>query len=597
MAGKIRLVKLAASITPAAKPSSVSSMRSDGWRTKSTSNAPAMFNATINTPATSPCATGCAGIQLSRSSTWESYTPRRAVGREIVYNSPVNRLLGIETEYGLYVEGRGVADQVMEAVGVLRSCPFPAVKGCWDYRLEDPRRDMRGFRVEHLAVDPHDAQIEREHPISLSEREVRCDHVLANGARLYNDHAHPEYATPECRRLMDLIAYDKAGERILLACAQAYQQRANATVKLYKNNTDYHGSSYGTHESYLLRRDIPFETLASTMTPFLTTRLIYAGAGKVGVENNPNPRVPYQISQRADFYMDTMNVETLYRRPIFNTRDEPHARMHDYRRLHVICGDANMSEYATALKVGATALVLELLESGWAANLIVVDPVAAAQRISRDPDGKWLVETDRGVMTAIEVQRLYLNAAAQQFAGRDAETDWVLREWETVLHLLETDPDALGDRLDWVAKRQLLSLFAETEGVSLDDPAMIALDLAYHDIDPAEGLYYALVEQGRMQTLVSPEAVEHAMHHPPRDTRAAIRALCVQRYPAQVESINWERIVLRNDDQTVRLDLSQLIGDTSDLNRRLTTAETITQFVDLLRAPHRASAPKQEESP
>jgi hypothetical protein len=200
-------------------------------------------------------------------------------------------------------------------------------------------------------------------------------------------------------------------------------------------------------------------------------------------------------------------------------------------------------------------------------------------------------------MTAIEVQRLYLNAAAQQFAGRDAETDWVLREWETVLHLLETDPDALGDRLDWVAKRQMLSLFAEAEGVSLDDPAMIALDLAYHDVDPAEGLYYALVEQGRMQTLVSPEAVEHAMHHPPRDTRAAIRALCVQRYPAQVESINWERIVLRNDDQTVRLDLSQLIGDTSDLNRRLTTAETITQFVDLLRAPHRASAPKQEESP
>jgi Pup amidohydrolase len=305
--------------------------------------------------------------------------------------------------------------------------------------------------------------------------------------------------------------------------------------------------------------------------------------------------VPYQISQRADFYMDTMNVETLYRRPIFNTRDEPHARMHDYRRLHVICGDANMSEYATALKVGATALVLELLESGWAANLIVVDPVATAQRISRDPDGKWLVETDRGVMTAIEVQRSYLDAAAQQFAGRDAETDWVLREWETVLHLLETDPDALGDRLDWVAKRQMLSLFAEAEGVSLDDPAMIALDLAYHDVDPAEGLYYALVEQGRMQTLVSPEAVEHAMHNPPRDTRAAIRALCVQRYASQVESINWERIVLRNDDQTVRLDLSQLVGDTSDLNRRLTTAETITQFVDLLRAPHRASAPKQEE--
>ncbi|MDW8106067.1 MAG: proteasome accessory factor PafA2 family protein [Armatimonadota bacterium] len=507
----------------------------------------------------------------------------------------MNRLVGIETEYGLYVEGRGVADQVMEAVQLLRSCPFPAVKDRWDYRLEDPRRDMRGFRVEQLAVDPHDAQIEREHPISLSEREVRSDHVLTNGARLYNDHAHPEYATPECRRLMDLIAHEKAGEHILLACARAYHQRTGAVVKLYKNNTDYHGSSYGTHESYLLTRDIPFETLASTMMPFLTTRQIFAGAGKAGVEVNPNPRVPYQISQRADFYMDTMNVETLYRRPIFNTRDEPHAKMRLYRRLHIICGDANMSEYATALKVGTTALVLDLLEAGWAADFFIVDPVRTAQSISRDPDGKWLVETDEGVISAIDVQRRYLHAAQQHFAGRDAETDWILQEWELVLNLLERDPELLGDRLDWIAKRQLLSLYAETEGIGLDDPMMVALDLAYHDIDPAEGLYYALVEQGRMQTLVSPEAIEHAMRQPPADTRAAIRGLCVQRYASHVESLNWERIILRNDEQTVRLDLSQMVGNTSDLNRRLTAASTITEFVQLLQSPRRASETKKEE--
>lgn len=508
----------------------------------------------------------------------------------------MNRLLGIETEYGLYVEGRGVADQILESVNLLRCCPFPAVKGAWDYRLEDPRRDMRGFRVEQLAVDPHDAQIEREHPISLSERETRSDHVLTNGARLYNDHAHPEYATPECRRLMDLIAQDKAGERILLACAQAYQRQSGATVKLYKNNTDYHGSSYGTHESYLLLRSVNFDTLASTMTPFLTTRMIYAGAGKTGVEVNPNPRVPYQISQRADFYMDTMNVETLYRRPIFNTRDEPHARLRDYRRLHVICGDANMSEYATALKVGTTALVLDLLEDGWAANFFIIDPVKTAQSISRDPDGKWLVETDDGVMSAIDIQRRYLQAAQERYTGRDAETDWILREWETVLNLLETDPELLGNRLDWVAKRQLLSLFAESEGVPLDDPAMIALDLAYHDIDPVEGLYYALVEQGRMQTLVSREEVDYAMQNPPTDTRAAIRGLCVQRYTPQVESLNWERIILRNEEQTVRLDLSQLTGDTRDLNRRLTAASTITEFVQLLQSPRRASKTDEEES-
>ena len=158
-----------------------------------------------------------------------------------------------------------------------------------------------------------------------------------------------------------------------------------------------------------------------------------------------------------------------------------------------------------------------------------------------------------------------------------------------------SDPELLGDRIDWIAKRQLLSLFAESEGVALDDPAMIALDLAYHDIDPLEGLYYALVEQGRMQTLVSPEAVQHAVEHPPADTRAAIRGLCVQRYPKQVESINWERILLRNDEQSVRLDLSQLTGDLRDLNRRLTAATDITEFVNLLQSPRRASEPHKEE--
>ncbi len=498
------------------------------------------------------------------------------------YNKPVNRLVGIETEYGLYVEGRSVSDQVMDAVAFLRSCPFPAVKH-WDYRLEDPRRDMRGFRVDHLTVDPNDAQIEREHPVSLSEREVRSDHVLPNGARFYNDHAHPEYATPECRRLLDLIAYDKAGERIVQACAEAFANRTRYAVRLYKNNTDLHGSSYGCHESYLLQREVSFDLLAMTMVPFLTTRLLYAGAGKAGVEVNPHPRVPYQISQRADFYMDIMNVETLYRRPIFNTRDEPHAKMRHYRRLHVICGDANMSEYATALKVGTTALVLDLLEDGWYNTTVLRDPVRIAQSLSRDPDGKWLVDTDTGVVSAIDIQRQYLHEAQKRFVGRDAETDWLLNEWQTVLDTLETEPEQLADRLDWVAKRQLLNLYVESEGLSWDDPVIQALDLAYHHIDPAEGLYYALVEQAQMQTLVSENAIAVAMEQPPQDTRACIRGLCVQRFASQVETLNWERIILRNDDQTVRLDLSRLVeGDLRPLCLRLTEAPDLTTFVKLI---------------
>jgi len=338
-------------------------------------------------------------------------------------------------------------------MGVVRPCPCRSVR-CWEYRLDDPRRDMRGFRVEHLEVDPHDAQIEREHPLPISEREARSDHALGNGARLYNDHAHPEYATPECQRLLELVAHDKAGEQIVLTCAQAYAQRTGNKVTLYKNNTDHHGSSYGCHESYSLTRQIPFETLAGNLLPFLVTRMLFAGAGKVGVEGEPNPRVPFQLSQRADFYMDIMNVETLYRRPIFNTRDEPHATMRRYRRLHVICGDANMSEYATALKVGTTALVLDLTETGWFAPFSIPNPVREAQRLSRDPDMKWLIETDAGTLSAIDIQRAYWQAAHEQFAGRDAETDWLLHEWQTVLDVLESDPDLLADRLGWGAKRQ-----------------------------------------------------------------------------------------------------------------------------------------------
>lgn len=499
----------------------------------------------------------------------------------MVYNIPVHRLIGIETEYGLYVEGRNVSDQMGDAVNFLRSCPFPAVRK-WDYRLEDPRRDMRGFRVEQLTVDPHDAQIERAHPLPISEQEARADHVLTNGARFYNDHAHPEYATPECLRLLDLIAHDKAGERILLATTRAFHQKTGLTAHLYKNNSDHHGSSYGCHESYLLKREVPFDALALAMVPFLTTRLLYAGAGKVGVEVNPHPAVPYQISQRADFYMEVMNVETLYKRPIFNTRDEPHALPKNYRRLHIICGDANMSEYATALKVGTTALVLDLVEADWLPDVVLPDPVRTAQRLSRDPDGKWLIETDAGIISAIDVQRHYLQSTQNYFAGRDAETDWILKEWETVLNALEDEPETLADRLDWIAKRQLLQLYLESEGFTWDNPALFALDLAYHDIDPERGLYHALIEQGAMRTLVSEEAIEQAIRKPPEDTRAWIRGLCVERFAEQIESLNWEQIVLRSEAQSVRLHLSRLVGNLKPINRRLTEVGTITEFVQTI---------------
>lgn len=500
-----------------------------------------------------------------------------------MYNRSVNRIAGIETEYGLYVEQKGIADQVLEATALIRSCPFPAVRS-WDYRMEDPRRDMRGFRVDHLEVDPQDAQIERDSPVQMSDREIKSDHVLQNGARLYNDHAHPEYATPECRRLLDLIAHDKAGERIVLACARAYQQATGYQPTLYKNNTDHHGSSYGCHESYTFPRETPFETLSRTMIPFLVTRILYSGAGKVGVEND-SARVPYQLSQRADFFMDEINVETLYRRPLFNTRDEPHAQRNRFRRVHVIAGDANLSEYTTALKIGTTALALDLIESGWTIPFTIQEPVRAIKRLSRDIKWQWIVETDQTTtMPAIDFQRLYLKAAQERFTGRDAETDWLLGEWETVLDDLETDPNRLSDRVDWVAKQHLLEMYIDSENLSWDDPALFALDLEYHNIDPDEGLYYALQSQHQMRRLISEEHIERAISHPPEDTRAFIRGLCVQKYPRFVESLNWERISLRDENQSVKLDLSGLVsGNLEVLNRRLAEAESLTAFTRLMK--------------
>src|SRR5579871_4442605 len=297
----------------------------------------------------------------------------------------MSRLFGIETEYGIVVDGLGANDWINESIALVRSHAGPTLSG-WNYRGEDPRRDMRGFTVQHLSTNPDDAQFDAPGAARMSQEEERSDRVLANGARLYNDHGHPEYATPECRRLRDLVAHDKAGERIVFDAAQRRAEQREQRVTLYKNNTDFHGASYGTHEGYLMRRDTPTETLIQALLPFFATRQIYAGAGKCGIENDhaAAAATTFQLSQRADYFSVEASVDTLHNRPLVNTRDEPHATPRRYRRLHVICWDANMCEYATALKVGTTSLVLKLLEEGLTPPIKLSDPVRAVKQVSRD---------------------------------------------------------------------------------------------------------------------------------------------------------------------------------------------------------------------
>lgn len=499
----------------------------------------------------------------------------------------MDRIIGIETEYGIVVEGLGANDWIAESISVVRSCPVASVGG-WNYRGEDPRKDMRGFTVNQLSTNPDDAQFDPPGTPTRTREEERSDRVLVNGARFYNDHGHPEYATPECHSLRDLVAHDRAGERIVLGAAKSHSQKCGKAVSIYKNNTDFHGASYGTHEGYLMRRDVPTDVLIQSLLPFFATRQIYAGAGKVGTENESTSRhVPYQISQRGDFFSVEASVDTLHNRPLVNTRDEPHATPRHYRRLHVICGDANMSEYATALKVGTTALVLRLLEAGLRPPIRLAKPIEAVKQVSRDLTLKKTLECQSSPpLTPIEVQWHYQQEAQKQFLGQDEETDWILQEWGVVLEALENDPFSLADRLDWVAKYQLLHEFRETEGLDWQDPYLQSLDLAYHDVDPEMGLYYGLEQAGAMRRIVTEAHILASMSCPPSDTRAFLRGQFVAKFPKAVRSIGWNGVAFQHKEEDYLFDMNPLVEkNVTLLNEEMASAETLDAVIQMIERP------------
>ncbi len=477
----------------------------------------------------------------------------------------MNRIFGIETEYGITLEGAVHVDTVKESIELIRSFRAEDWYPAWDYSLEDPYQDARGFRAKQLHEHPDEKMFQKkDRNRNLSHAEIKSDLILSNGARLYNDHAHPEYSTPECSRLIELIAYDKAGERILLQCAHRRSEALEGqSVLLYKNNTDFHGHSYGCHDNYLMRRDVPFDYIQASLIPFFVTRQIFAGAGKVGIENESGLQRAgwFQLAQRSDFFAVEASVDTMSKRPIINTRDEPHADPKQYRRLHGIVGDANMSEYATALKVGTTALVLDLIEMRLIGDGVAIrNPVEAIRLISHDPRYEWLVERESGgTISAIDIQRHYLDLARHYFHGRDSDTAWTLDAWESTLDQLGRDPLALADRLDWVAKRWLLETFIEEENAEWDDPWIQSLDLEYHNIDPDSGLFYELQRITPMQRLVSDEDIEQAITLPPRTTRAYFRGRVVDRFRSDIESIQWDNVRFKLDGRTPSIDLKHLI--------------------------------------
>ncbi len=464
----------------------------------------------------------------------------------------MKRVFGIETEYGITVDGLEGLDVVRESIEIVRSYTEHGASMKWDYQLEDPHQDARGFRAKELLQDTDEAayfELDRARPLSFEE--IKSDLVLSNGARFYNDHAHPEYSTPECTTLAELVAQDKAGERILAECAKRRNTHlpAGCEARLYKNNTDFVGHSYGCHDNYLMRRDVPWERLVREVVPFLVTRQIFAGAGKMGVEGEDAAGQPgvFQIAQRSDFFTVLCSIDTMNRRPLVNTRDEPHADAELYRRFHVIIGDANMSQFATALKIGTTALVLDLIEQGKAPVLEFANPIEATKAISRDESCAWLVELRDGrKIPAIDVQRRYLGAAREHCAA-DAETTWLLREWEAVLDDLAADFWRCRDRLDWVAKKFLLTTFQESEKLAWTDPWLQSIDLEYHNVSLENGLYYELMREGQMRRIVSEDDIRRAIFYPPETTRAFFRGRAVARFNREIETIQWDEIAFASN--------------------------------------------------
>lgn len=484
-------------------------------------------------------------------------------------------LAGIETEYGLLIGGRGAEEQVDDAMALVRGYPGECHIG-WDYRYESPRADLRGFRLSQLAFDPEDAKFDAGRTYGQAH-EVRSDRVLPNGARFYNDHGHPEYSTPECWSIFELANHDCAGQRVVHRAAQALASREGLEVKTYKNNTDFHGASYGTHEGYLAPREIGFDRLYQDLMPMMIVRQVLVGAGKVGSENSKS--TGYQLSQRADFLTEKANAETLYRRPIFNTRDEPHADHEKWIRLHVICGDANMIAEATARKVGLMKLALALSEIDEAPLWRFKDPVRTFGEISRDQSFNFRIELEqRSWTTAQEVFESYF-AAAEKCLDVDREMRWVIDTSRELLTDLHTNFDRFRRHVDWAAKKHMLTQFVEEEGLDWSDPHLRAFDLEYHNSDPEESLHAALAQMDEVEADPDPAEQLACLEGVNEPTRAFARGLAISRFNSLLLGVCWRTLTFNVDGSPIEVDLPP----NAEYPPQLRTAEDVGTFISILR--------------
>src|SRR5215470_1578687 len=457
------------------------------------------------------------------------------------------RVMGIETEYGVSAPGNPTANAMLLSSQVVNAYAAPqgtrAGRARWDYEDEAPLRDARGWELSRDLADGSQLTDVPDDP-------GLANVILSNGARLYVDHAHPEYSSPEVTTPRDAVLWDKAGERVMLEAVRRIARTPGlAPVNLYKNNTDNKGASYGTHENYLMRRETPFSDIVRHLTPFFVSRQVFCGAGRVGTGQDGSG-AGFQLTQRADFFEVEVGLETTLKRPIINTRDEPHASADKYRRLHVIIGDATQCEVATFLKLGTTAIVLHLIEErGFTRDLGVDRPVAALHAVSHDPTLRRMITLRDGTkLTAVQLQWLFHEQAHKFITDRygddtDEQTVEVLRRWEDVLSRLETDPSSCARELDWVAKLRLLEGFRDRERLDWSAARLQLIDLQWADVRPEKGLYHRLLARGQVERLLADEEIERAVHEPPDDTRAYFRGRCLSRYGEHVAAASWDSVI------------------------------------------------------
>jgi len=449
------------------------------------------------------------------------------------------KVCGIETEYGIVV--RGADNNPVSASSLLINAYLAETARMarigWDFEDEQPSNDARGFSMEHSMAPEVETTL--------------VNAVLTNGARFYVDHAHPEISIPEVRNAREALVWDRGADEIVRSAMIAAKTVLDegAEIIIHKNNSDGKGNSYGCHENYLVDRATPFGRLTRQITPHFVTRQIFTGAGKVGCElpGRPHDDIGYQISQRADFFEEEVGLETTLKRPIVNTRDEPHADPQKYRRLHVIVGDANMSEVATYLKVGTTSIILAMIEDeALGDDWLLGNPVTAIRQVSHDPSLRQTIMLDGGQRaTALEIQwGLFERAqkyeqshgleSVDEAVGRD-----VLERWEAVLTGLESDPDSVAGQVDWVAKRRLVDGFADRHGIDPGSAKLKAIDLQYHDMR----IDKCLALRAGLDTLVEGDEHIRAMTEPPTSTRAYFRGRCLEKFAADVVAANWDSLV------------------------------------------------------